>query len=76
MPLQYHDSDVLPLIELIATMGWLLFVGTLKLQVSIGEYILFYRALLQKRPIILIVATPHEQSIVDRTCWQYSTMSD
>jgi len=76
MPLQYHDSDVLPLIELIATMGWLRFVGTLKLQVSIGEYTLFYRALLQKRPIILIVATPYEQSIVDRTCWQYSTMSD
>jgi len=35
------------------TMGWLLFVGSLKLQVSFAEYRLFYRALLQKRPIIL-----------------------
>jgi len=43
-------------------MGWLQLVGSLKLQVSIAEYSLFYRALLQKRPIIfrslLIVATP------------------
>ena len=42
--------------------GWLRLVGALKLQVSIGKYSLFYRALLQKRPIILrrvlIVATP------------------
>jgi len=28
-------------------------VGSLKLQVSLAEYRLFYRALLQKRPIIL-----------------------
>ena len=38
-------------------------VGALKLQVSLGEYRLFYRALLHKRPIILrrllIVATPY-----------------
>jgi len=44
-------------------MGWLRIVGSLKLQVSIGEYSLFYRALLQKRPVILrsllIVATPY-----------------
>jgi len=42
-------------------MGWLRWVGSLKLQVSFAEYHLFYRALLQKRPIILrsllIVAT-------------------
>ena len=42
--------------------GWLRLVGSLKLQVSVAEYSLFYRALLQKRPIIsrslLIVATP------------------
>jgi len=42
--------------------GWLRLVGSLKLQVSFAEYPLFYRALLQKRPIIsrslLIVATP------------------
>jgi len=38
-------------------------VGSLKCQVSFTEYRLFYRALLQKRPIILrsllIVATPY-----------------
>jgi len=43
-------------------MGWLWLVGSLKIQVSSAEYSLFYRALLQKRPIILrsllIVATP------------------
>ena len=45
------------------TMGWLRLVGSLKLQVSFAEYSLFYRALLQKRPIVLrsllIVATPY-----------------
>jgi len=35
------------------TMGWLRLVGSLKLQVSFVEYHLFYRALWQKRPIIL-----------------------
>jgi len=44
-------------------MGWLRLVGSLKSQVSFAEYFLFYRALLQKRPIILrslrIVATPY-----------------
>ena len=44
-------------------MGWLRLVGSLKLQVSFAEHSLFYRALLQKRPIILrsllIVATPY-----------------
>ena len=43
-------------------MGWLRLVGSFKLYVSFAEYCLFYRALLQKRPIILrsllIVATP------------------
>ena len=42
--------------------GWLRVVGSFKLYVSLAEYRLFYRALLQKRPIILrslpIVATP------------------
>jgi len=42
-------------------MGWLRLVGSLKLQVSIEEYSLFYRALLQKRLIVLrsllIIAT-------------------
>jgi len=45
-----------------AAMGWLRSVGSLKLQVAFAEYRLFYRALLQKRRIILrsllIVATP------------------
>ena len=40
---------------------WLRLVGSLKLEVSFAEYRLFYRAVLQKRPIILrsqlIVAT-------------------
>ena len=44
-------------------MKWLQLVGSLKLQVSFSEYSLFYRALLQKRPIILrsllIVANPY-----------------
>jgi len=44
-------------------MGWFGFVGSLKSWVSFAEYSLFYRALLQKRPVILrsllIVATPY-----------------
>ena len=32
-------------------MGWLRLVGSLKLQVSFAEYPLFYRAVLQKRPM-------------------------
>ena len=47
-------------------MGWLRLVGSLKSQVSFAEYRLFYRTLLQKRPIILrsllIVATPYEET--------------
>jgi len=45
------------------SMGWLRLVGSLKLQVSFAEYSLFYRALLQKTPVILrslqIIATPY-----------------
>jgi len=44
-------------------MGWLRWVGSLKIWVFFAEYGLFYRALLQKRPTIwrslLIVATPY-----------------
>ena len=44
-------------------MGWLRWVGCLKIQVSLQNTILFCRALLQKRPIflstLLIVATPY-----------------
>ena len=43
-------------------MGWLRWVGSFKLQVSFAEHSLFYRALLQMRPVIwrslLIVASP------------------
>jgi len=46
-------------------MGWLRWVGSLKSWVSFAEYSLFYRALLQQRPIIvrssLIVATPYRK---------------
>ena len=44
-------------------MGWLRLSGSLELLVSFAEFSLFYRALLQKRPIILgsllIVANPY-----------------
>jgi len=53
----------------ITIMGRLRFVGSLKLQVSFAEYSLFYRALLQLRPIILrsllIVATQYNQNEVN-----------
>jgi len=39
-------------LTLLIDMGWLRLVGSLKLYVSFAEYGLFYRALLQKRPII------------------------
>jgi len=46
------------------TTRWLRLVGSWKLLVAFAEYRLFYRALLQKRPIILrsllIVATPYQ----------------
>jgi len=55
-------------------MGWLRLVGSFKLYVSFAEYSLFYRALLQKRPVIwshlLIVATPYfAQSRVKSHIW-------
>jgi len=47
--------------------GWLRSVGSIKLQVSFAEYCLFYRALLQKRPIIVSIlltkATPYAPDI-------------
>ena len=52
-PCSYHSD-----------MGWLRLVGSLKLYVSLPEYSLFYRALLQKRLLILssllIIATPYQ----------------
>jgi len=57
MRLMYLD------VEYLKIMGWLQLVGSIKLQVSSAEYRLFYRALLQKRPIILSIllteATPY-----------------
>jgi len=51
----------------VTPMGWLRSVGSIKLQVSFPEYRLFYRALLQKRPIIspilLTKAIPYEQGM-------------
>ena len=53
---------------------WLWLVGSLKLEVSLAEYSLFYRALLQKRHILLrsllIVATPYHTTYVS---YAYST---
>ena len=44
-------------------MGWLRLVGSFKMKVYFAKYRLFYRALLQKTPILsrslLIVATPY-----------------
>ena len=49
-------------------MGWLRLVGSLKLQVSFAEYRLFYRALLQKRHIILrsLLETHHFKEPTNR----------
>ena len=70
LPYQFGDllfRDVPVMIQgqlhLIRAMWWLRLVGSLKLYVSFAEYAFFYRALLQKRPIILrslvIIATPY-----------------
>jgi len=44
-------------------MGWLRSVGSIRIQVSFAEYRLFYRALLQKRPVILSIL------LVEATPW-------
>jgi len=53
-------------------MGWLRSVGSLELHISFAECCLFYRALLQKRLVILrsllIEATPYETPLLTRTC--------
>ena len=43
------------LVRMFIDMGWLRSVGSIKLVVSFAAYRLFYRALLQKRPIILSI---------------------
>jgi len=54
-------------ITIAITVGWLRLIGSLQLWVSFVAYCLFYRALLQKRPLILrsllIVATPYSDAI-------------
>ena len=58
-------------------MGWLQWVGSFKLYVSFAQYRLFYRALLQKRPMILrnllIVVTPYllRQAWMSDSCHIY-----
>ena len=56
-------DQVMPYMSESFHMGWLRLVGSINLQVSFAEYRLFYRVLLQKRPMILSIllteATPH-----------------
>jgi len=53
--------------------GWLRWVASIKLQVSFAEYRLFYRDLLQKRPIILSIlvseASPQDWQAFDSYAW-------
>ena len=59
-------------------MGWLRLVGSIELSVSFAEYRLFYRALLQKRRIILrsllIEATPYEHQDSEFKADRYTDM--
>jgi len=53
-------------------MGWLRLVGSLKPQASFAEYSLFYRALLQKRPMILrslLIVDPSTSRAVMHCQW-------
>jgi len=52
-------------------MGWLRFVGSLKLQVSFAECSLFYRALLKKGPIIFY----RSLSSCKKDLWEPSNLS-
>ena len=60
---QYLLRQIPACIRKYLDMGWLRSVGSIKLYVSFAEYRLFYRSLLQKRPIILSIlltkATPY-----------------
>jgi len=53
-------------------MGWLRSVGSIKLYVSFAEYFLFYRALLQKRPIILSILLTEATHRAARRHLQYA----
>ena len=65
----YNFNDILS--KKVQGTGWLRLVGSIKLQVSCTEYSLFYRALLQQRPlnlsILLTEATPYHLSMASRT---------
>jgi len=55
-------------------MGWLRSVGSIKLYVSFAEYCLFYKALLQKRPIILsilLTKATSEESASAALLWMF-----
>jgi len=60
---EWHDHHKCLFIYHVSLMSLPLWGGSLKFQVSFTEYRLFYRALLQKRPInlrsLLIVATSY-----------------
>ena len=49
----YHNTKCLMSQHQMSDKGWLRLVASFKLHVSFVEYRLFYRALLQKRPIIV-----------------------
>jgi len=55
-------------------MGWLRFVGSMKLQVSFAKYSLFDRALLQKRPVILSILLTKATPYVDMWIYEYVCM--
>ena len=61
-------TDLMQLPQIMAvlesTTGWLQLVGSLKFQVSFAEYSLFYRALLQKRPIYFKGSTTRSHPIL------------
>ena len=64
----------------VVDMGWLWLVGSIKLQVSCAESCLFYRALLQKRPVILSIllteATPYvRHDLFIRVTWHIQLCS-
>jgi len=56
-------------------MGWLRLVGSIKKQVSFAEYSLFYRALLQKRPIFLKEPTHRSHPIAVHVLGLYPFLS-
>ena len=47
-----HAATIIFFVVALSCMGWLLLVGSVKLQVSFAEYRLFCSTFLQKRPVI------------------------